>query len=93
MALIAGPFEPTCHRAAGSIGGAIDGNVKVGLGVFDHDLRRVCQRDPHMAALVLTAARTVQVRQADPESGHLRAGAAEREVQAALGVRAQGGRE
>ena len=83
MALVARPFEPSGHRAAGSIGGAVDGDVEIGLGVFDHDLWRADQRDPHMAALVLAAAWAVQVRQTNPESRHLRVGSTEGELHAA----------
>ena len=84
--IIALPLQPTRHRAAGPVGGPVDGDVQIGFGIVDDHARRTGKGDLDPAAFVLAPARAVLVRQTDRDLAQVVVGPAKREAQASLGV-------
>ena len=55
------PRQVAVERAAHAVGGAIDGDVKIGLGVLDEQGRRALEAHLDTATLVLSAARAIHI--------------------------------
>ena len=53
--------QPTFNGTSGAIGRTVDGDVQVGLGIFDHYIGQTGQHHLQVAALVRTNARAVDV--------------------------------
>lgn len=87
--MVAQPFQTVRHRAAGPVGGPVDGDADVSLDILDHHARRVGKPNLDPAALVLTPVRTALVGQKDRDLAQVVIGPAERETQMSFGVFAQ----
>ena len=53
---------------AGAVGGAVNRVIQVRLGVFNHNVSLARQYDVQLTALVITAARTIDVRQSNQDA-------------------------
>jgi hypothetical protein len=71
---------------AGAIYGAINGDVDIGLGIFDHHFGDAGSRNLYATALVFAAARAVEVGKQDGNPADVVVRPVEREVQAPLDV-------
>jgi hypothetical protein len=87
--MVAQSLQTARHRAAGPVGGPVDGDVDVGFSIFDYNAQRAGNPDLDPAALFLATMRTTRVGQADRNLAQAVISPAEREVQTTLDVFAQ----
>lgn len=64
------PRHAAIERAANSFGGAIDGDIQIGLGILDHQGGGALEAEFDGAALVHTAARAIDVGEAHDDASH-----------------------
>jgi hypothetical protein len=71
VAMFALPRHLTRQRPAGSVGGAVDGDIEVGLGILDQHVGGAGNRHLDAAALVFSTARTIEIGETDRNLAHV----------------------
>lgn len=89
VAMFALPLHPARQSAPGAIGGPVDGNVKIGLSILNHYIRTTGSGYLDMTALILSAARTIDIGKTNGNLAHVVIGPVEREMDAPFNVLAQ----
>ena len=69
--LVAMPCYAAAQGTSGSSGGAIDGGVKVGFGIFNHDVGYARNDEMNLAAFICATTGTIDIGEANQNSLYL----------------------